>query len=152
MMHMVRSIMMVTIVGGRRCELYGLENGQTVVCLLLMVVDLGESIRCWWLLLRRHRADGLQWTRWLQVVSKMFVLLRQRSLLLFLLSSHLFLSYLSIMKSRWSCLMIRLESHRPSQVLAHSSFPFALMKSSSSVVNFAIDIDLTRCGGVKPRL
>lgn len=37
-------------------------------------------------------------------------------------------------------------------VLFYTSFPRDLMKSISSVLNVAIDILLTLCGGVKPRL
>jgi len=43
-------------------------------------------------------------------------------------------------------------SHNPSQVLAHSSLPWLRRKSISSCVNVAIDMDFTRCGGVRPRL
>lgn len=56
------------------------------------------------------------------------------------------------MKSRCSCLMARFGSHRPSQVLLQASLPFCRTKSISSCVNVAIEIDLTRCGGVIPRL
>lgn len=61
-------------------------------------------------------------------------------------------SYFSIINSRCSCVCTRFGSQRPSHVLAHSSLPCALINSISSLVNVAIDIDLTRCGGVMPRL
>lgn len=57
-----------------------------------------------------------------------------------------------MIKSLCSCVCTRFGSHRPNQVLAQLSLPCALIKSISSVVNVAIDIDFTRCGGVKPRL
>lgn len=56
------------------------------------------------------------------------------------------------MKSRCSCFNVRFESQRPSHVFEHSSLPSDRRNSSSSDVNFAIDIDFTRCGGVRPRL
>lgn len=68
------------------------------------------------------------------------------------IGSYLFRSYLSTISSRWSCEWTRFGSHSPSHVLAHSSLPCALINSISSAVNVAIEIDFTRCGGVKPRL
>lgn len=56
------------------------------------------------------------------------------------------------MSSLWSCANGRFGFHKPIQVLAHTSFPCTFMNSISSDVNVAIDIDLTRCGGVRPRL
>lgn len=66
--------------------------------------------------------------------------------------AHLLRSYLSTIRSRWSCVSTRFGSHRPSHVLAHVSFPCDRMNSISSLLNVAIEIDLTRCGGVIPRL
>jgi len=45
-----------------------------------------------------------------------------------------------------------LKSNFLSNIKILTSFPLDLMKSISSVLNVAIDILLTRCGGVKPRL
>lgn len=67
-------------------------------------------------------------------------------------STYRLRSYLSTIRSRWSCVSARFGSHRPSHVLAHVSLPCDRTKSISSLLNVAIDIDLTRCGGVMPRL
>lgn len=66
--------------------------------------------------------------------------------------TYRFLSYFSIIRSRCSSVCTRLGSQRPSHVFAHSSLPCVLINSISSLEKVAIDIDLTRCGGVMPRL
>lgn len=90
-------------------------------------------------------------------------------------NAHLFFSYLSDMKSLWSCLVFRFGSHSPSHVFepakierlalhtisrrselqqqnSQSSFPRLLRNSTSSFENLAIEMDFTRCAGLRPRL